>query len=536
MTTSAPRRLYLGLPYRRFSPLLLALVATAPPSAHAGDTASPRLSFDELITLSQQDTLDPALAAKLRAVLTTPVVSNRPSPTSTPRSGGTLRVTEWNIERGDNIDGIEEMLTSPAAFLKDASKAKKRSPADMEKLRRQADLLRQSDVLILNEVDVGVKRTDYRNVVEELARTLRMSSAYAVEFLEVDPLVDLGTEQAVLDTPELSAKMSDDLKPDRTRYQGLHGNAILSRYPLTNVQVITLPVCHDWYEKEKQEISQLEKGKRKAANLVFLERITRELRRGNRNALTAEIAVPGMAQRVRIVNAHLENKCKANCRRRQISKVLEEVSDTKGPLVIAGDLNTTGTDGTPTSIRYELLTRVKDYQFWTSTLLSFTPIGLPAYATTPFNLWKNFRDPTAMHIPVVGKNPESAMFSDLEKYRFRDGQRFDFAGVAARNLEHSSKTLSDSNQRAPKGFVPTFSMKRDFGGSIKYRLDWIFVKPPELATRSSAVRAYLPEMPRTFNDLNNALSERLSDHAPIAVDMPLVTKGAGAKRNQPAHK
>lgn len=503
--------------------------------AYGANTAPPRLSFDELITLSQQDTLDPALAAKLRTVLATPVVNNRPAPAGPARNAGTLRVTEWNIERGDNLDGIEEMLTSPASFMKDAQKAKKRSQADLEKLRRQAELLRQSDVLILNEVDVGVKRTDYRNVVDELAGALGMSSAYAVEFLEVDPLVDLGTEQAVLDTPELSTKMNDDLKPDRTRYLGLHGNAILSRYPLNNVQVISLPVCHDWYAKEKQEISQLEKGKRKAANLVFLERITRELRRGNRNALTAEIAVPGTAQKVRIVNAHLENKCKPDCRRKQMSTVLEEVSDTTGPLIIAGDLNTTGTDGTPTSIRYELLTRVKDYQFWTSTLLSFTPVGLPAYATTPFNFWKNFRDPTAMHIPVIGKNPESALFSDLAKYRFADGQRFDFEGAAARNNEHSAKTLSDSNQRATKGFVPTFSMKRDFGGTIKYRLDWIFVKPPQSTKGANAGPVFLPEMPRTFNELNNALAERLSDHAPITVDMPLRIKRAQAKRNPPPH-
>jgi hypothetical protein len=52
--------------------------------------------------------------------------------------------------------------------------------------------------------------------------------------------------------------MNDDLKPDLAGYLGLHGNAIPSRYPLTNVQVITLPVCHDWYAKGKQEISQLQ--------------------------------------------------------------------------------------------------------------------------------------------------------------------------------------------------------------------------------------------------------------------------------------
>ena len=58
---------------------------------------------------------------------------------------------------------------------------------------QQAALLRQSDVIVLNEVDWGVKRTDYRDVARDLASALGMNYAYGVEFVEVDPLV-LGTE------------------------------------------------------------------------------------------------------------------------------------------------------------------------------------------------------------------------------------------------------------------------------------------------------------------------------------------------------
>ena len=39
-------------------------------------------------------------------------------------------------------------------------------------------------------------------------------------------------------------------------------------------------------------------------------------------------------------------------------------------------------------------------------------------------------------------------------------------------------TLANSNQRARKGFEPTFTLKRDFGGLVgNYKLDWILVKP-----------------------------------------------------------
>ena len=504
--------------------LLVLALLVMPALARGANAAPPRLTFDNLVTLSQQKDLDPGLKAKLDAVLRTPVVQNRPATRSSVPTD--LRVTEWNIERGENLEGIQEMLQSPDAFLQHAQREKKLSAAALQQLRAQADTLRQSDVIILNEVDIGVKRTDYRNVVDELARSLGMSSAYSVEFLEVDSLVDLGTETAVLDTPELSARMTEDLKPDRGRYRGLHVNAILSRYPLKNVRVLSLPVCYDWFNREHQQISQLERAKRKAADLVFLERMAREVRRGNRNALVADIVVPGTssgsrAQTVRLVNAHLENKCKADCRNRQMQTILEGVGDTTGVLVLAGDLNTTGTDGTPTSVRYELASRVKDYQFWISTLLRFTPFGLPVYATAPFSFWKNFRDPTAAHIPVIGKNPEARLFSTVRKYRFADGGSFDFRGLASRNLQKSGKTLSDSNQRARKGFTPTFSMNRDFGGVIKYRLDWVFVKPPHGAAMKPSPPAFRPQMPLTMDDLNSALPEKLSDHAPITVEVPM---------------
>src|SRR2546430_13218839 len=72
----------------------------------------------------------------------------------------------------------------------------------------------------------------------------------------------------------------------------MHGTAVLSRYPIRKASLRPLSVCYDWYASEKKEISKLEAGRRKAANVAFMERIAREIRRGGRTALFVELAVP----------------------------------------------------------------------------------------------------------------------------------------------------------------------------------------------------------------------------------------------------
>jgi hypothetical protein len=43
--------------------------------------------------------------------------------------------------------------------------------------------------------------------------------------------------------------------------------------------------------------------------------------------------------------------------------LLSQIKEVEHPVIVAGDLNTSGTDGTPTSIRREILNRVKNYEF-----------------------------------------------------------------------------------------------------------------------------------------------------------------------------
>jgi hypothetical protein len=67
-----------------------------------------------------------------------------------------------------------------------------------------------------------------------------------VRFVEVDRLDDLGLQQVELDDPALTQQMRKELRPDPARYLGLHGSAILSRYPIQNTRILRFPVCHDW--------------------------------------------------------------------------------------------------------------------------------------------------------------------------------------------------------------------------------------------------------------------------------------------------
>ena len=63
-------------------------------------------------------------------------------------------------------------------------------------------------------------------------RRAHIDYAYAVEFVEVDPIFELNTEIVHLPNAQDDARLQQDLRVDRERYHGLHGNAILSRYPM----------------------------------------------------------------------------------------------------------------------------------------------------------------------------------------------------------------------------------------------------------------------------------------------------------------
>ncbi len=514
---------------------VVALCATFSLLAAAREPAPARapefFKFDELVALSNGGA-PAALEEKLDTLLSTPIVSNdatlagvSPHRPLVDGLGPVLRVASWNIERGLNFDLIRLALSDPDGFQQAAARQRALDPARQAAIERQLKTLRDADIVVLNEVDLGMKRTDYRDVARDLAHALGMNYVFGVEFVEVDRLGDLGVEKVQLDDPALAHQMREELRPDPDRYLGLHGSAILSHYPIANARIFRLPVCHDWFGTERAEISKLEKGKRLAANKVFLERIEREVRRGGRMAIIADVKIPDLREGVAtVVNVHLENKCKPGCRARQMDELLSQIKEMEHPVIVAGDLNTTGTDGTPTSIRREIMKRVKNYEFWVTQALKWgTPASLPLAVLTPVNYFKNYRDPTAAHLPVVATNKEAILFRHVERFRFVDRNAFDFRGETERNRHDKGGTLANSNQRARKGFEPTFTLKRDFGGLVgRYKLDWFFVKPYIPRPRGEGMSyRFAPHFPMTMRDLNNAIPDGISDHAPITVDLPL---------------
>jgi hypothetical protein len=314
----------------------------------------------------------------------------------------------------------------------------------------------------------------------------------------------------------------------------LHGTAILSRYPIRDARILRLPVCYDWYGKEAKEAAKLEKGRRWAADRLFKERIEREVRQGGRMALIADIALPeSPTGQATIVATHLENRCAPACRRQQMDALLASVKEDENPLIVAGDLNTTGKNNTPTSVRNEIMSRVTDYQFWIAQTISyFHPLGIYKHAIFPVHYFHGYNDPTALHVPILWDNRERPLFKSVEKFRFADQQAFDFRGDPAHTLNGRSRTLANSNERAAKGFVPTYSFARDYSGLVgRFKLDWIFVKPFVENPRGAGQSYFLaPHFAVTMRELNESVNDRISDHPPMTVDLPLVTSGGATRQ------
>jgi hypothetical protein len=131
--------------------------------------------------------------------------------------------------------------------------------------------------------------------------------------------------------------------------------------------------------------------------------------------------------------------------------------------------------------------------------------------------------PTSANIPGASANLERGLFSTMGRFRFADGQVFDFRGVAERTVNGRSGTLADSNERGRAGFAPTFVAELIWGKLrvAKFKLDWIFVNS-DLENPRDLKGPYRsePHFARTMSDLNNCLPDPISDHSPMTVDLP----------------
>ena len=153
--------------------------------------------------------------------------------------------------------------------------------------------------LLLTELDTGMARSGNRDVSRELGRALGMSAAFSPCYLNLTK--GNGAERGAAGENAL----------------GLHGNAILSRYPLSGLRVHALPNGRDKLSGPERRI-------------------------GRQRGLTADVALPGLPLAVTCL--HLDAHSSRAHRRRQMRKVLEETAGIASCHLIGGDWNTTTFD------------------------------------------------------------------------------------------------------------------------------------------------------------------------------------------------
>jgi endonuclease/exonuclease/phosphatase family metal-dependent hydrolase len=183
-----------------------------------------------------------------------------------------IRATAWNIERGIRLPGIIHTLS-------------------------EHPVIRESDVLLLTELDYGMARTRNRFVAREIAGALGFNYAFAPCYIALNKGSGIEAEVAGANT------------------QALHGNALLARYPLRRAHSIALP-----------------NGKDKLQG--------KEKRLGSQRAVVADCEHPsGM---FRAVSLHLDAHSTQRHRHHQMKLVLDHLQELRPalPVLIGGDWNT----------------------------------------------------------------------------------------------------------------------------------------------------------------------------------------------------
>lgn len=207
------------------------------------------------------------LAGEIRRALETPQTGDFRK--NAARTRDRYRFVAWNIERGTEFEGQLRALASDP-------------------------WLRDADVLLLIETDIGMARSGNRDVARELAMRLGMSYAFLPCYLSL--VKGSGVERHAAGENEV----------------GLHGNAILSRYPIRDVFAIPL-----------------ENGIDKVAS--------REQRLGRQTSLAATIDLPQGP--VTACAVHLCAQSSQPHRRDQMRQIIDAMPGS-GPVVLGGDWNT----------------------------------------------------------------------------------------------------------------------------------------------------------------------------------------------------
>ena len=214
----------------------------------------------------------PALRRRLECVLGAVHRTSAPLAPAPPRDADVVRAVHWNIEHGNWYDQVEDAL-----------------------LRR--DELAGADLLLFNEIDLGMARAGNRDVTADLAAALNLHGVFAPLFVETT----LGRDDDLLTVD------------GRENQESLFGIAILSRWPIGEARIVELPGPEDYQFEFERMI-------------------------GRHVGLICVIERPGAP--FVAVSAHLEVHRRRAHRAEQVRTVLEGIAGERRPVILAGDFNT----------------------------------------------------------------------------------------------------------------------------------------------------------------------------------------------------
>jgi endonuclease/exonuclease/phosphatase family metal-dependent hydrolase len=302
--------------------------------------------------------------------------------------------------------------------------------------------LRESDVLLLTELDYGMARTQNRNIAHEIARALHLNYVFAPSYINLNKGSGLESQTA------------------GENRQALHGNAVFSRYPLSQARSIAVP-----------------NGKDKMRGT--------EKRLGCQRAVAARVDHP--LGPVRAVSVHLDAHSTQRHRMRQMRLVLNELDtwSPQLPALIGGDWNTST---------------------YNSRTAFFSILG---YA---LRVVMGVRNVLRNHYPHPDRWFERHLFRELERRGYQYQNLNEPGGCT---LHYDVEDLAANGRMAD--WIPNWCFwfinwalqKND--GRCSMKLDWFAGK---------GVKPLPSSPPRVVSEVHSRHSP-LSDHDPILLDFQL---------------
>ena len=188
-------------------------------------------------------------------------------------AGAPIAVAAWNLERCKHVEASAAVLAA-----------------------------RSADLVLATEMDWGCARSGQRHTTQDLAAALGLGYAFATEFVEL----------ALGDARETESHAGE------ANLHGLHGNAVLSRFPFGRTAILPLDDGGLWY------VNDLKQGQRRI---------------GGRNAVLAEILAPQGA--FFAVAVHFESQSDPDERAASAERMLAALLPLAGdaPIILGGDFN-----------------------------------------------------------------------------------------------------------------------------------------------------------------------------------------------------